>query len=522
MPFRRQDIPKTTRRSKEDGSRRLYPRILRDKAMVPRVEQMLAYLDAMVGRRRGDLQSDAVLDLIGDARLARCLLACVHGTYRYRPGELSDVIGEQRAANLAEWDLLTPADLRRYVFLEVNRRFDGAVGFNRDLVLTEIGETLNVTHDELATMLFLDAERNETLVRYGPRPTAEDVIARYNVLVLVSTLRHASRIELTLPGIERMLVDVLSRRYEVPVQWQGRDTVVIRGKRSENGTYGGFGGRVARVAAHLLLAAPSEVTGEAKVHLGSQTGTVIFDDRLLAPLRRPGRVVADAAGVIRAWELSEAIATWRKAGKSMDGWTVRRALEPTVVDGAILLPELTLTRDHFAVPLAVPSASANVAALSDVAATVPLVAFGRVAEQPGIVPITQADPSLLLDALERITAASETPVDARQRVIHLLHEHGWISSARLRELAGEGADTGPLVAALLATGEAVEVPSVGVCRVALLDELMATATESTLTGPPVTRVREAAVRLLGDQAAADALTLHLLSDATFWQLPHAA
>jgi hypothetical protein len=72
MAFRRQDIPRTTRKSEEGGPRRLYPRYIRDLAPLPKIELAIAYLDEMVGRRRADLSPDVILDLFGDLKLARC------------------------------------------------------------------------------------------------------------------------------------------------------------------------------------------------------------------------------------------------------------------------------------------------------------------------------------------------------------------------------------------------------------------------------------------------------------------
>ncbi|MCC6314352.1 MAG: hypothetical protein IT337_10105, partial [Thermomicrobiales bacterium] len=55
MAFRRQDIPKTTRKSGDEGLRRVYPRYAKDVALLPKIDLAIDYLDGMVGRRRGDL-----------------------------------------------------------------------------------------------------------------------------------------------------------------------------------------------------------------------------------------------------------------------------------------------------------------------------------------------------------------------------------------------------------------------------------------------------------------------------------
>src|SRR5215210_7347088 len=110
MAFRRQDIPKTTRKGKDGEGRRIYPRYLRDGSYLPKIEMAIGYLDGMVGRRRGDLSSDAVLDLLGDPKLARCVLNCLAETYRYRTPEFVEVVGDEVAERLAAWDLFTATD----------------------------------------------------------------------------------------------------------------------------------------------------------------------------------------------------------------------------------------------------------------------------------------------------------------------------------------------------------------------------------------------------------------------------
>src|SRR5918997_7090066 len=127
MAFRRQDIPKTTRKGEEGQPRRLYPRFAKDRALLPKVELAIGYLDGMVGRRRGDLSPDVVLELFGDPKLARCLLACLADSYRYRTPEIAEVVGEPAALALAAWDLLTPADVRGHVYRAANATQGGFV-----------------------------------------------------------------------------------------------------------------------------------------------------------------------------------------------------------------------------------------------------------------------------------------------------------------------------------------------------------------------------------------------------------
>src|SRR3712207_2728638 len=100
MAFRRQDIPKTTRKGEEGQPRRLYPRFAKDRTLLPKVELAIGYLDGMVGRRRGDLSPDVVLELFGDPKPARCILACLADSYRYRTPAIAEVVGDRKSTRL--------------------------------------------------------------------------------------------------------------------------------------------------------------------------------------------------------------------------------------------------------------------------------------------------------------------------------------------------------------------------------------------------------------------------------------
>ena len=71
------DLRKTTRRSGADGLRAVHPRFLRDRALAPRIELATRYLEGMLGRARSELDQEVVVQLFGDHKLARCIVACL-------------------------------------------------------------------------------------------------------------------------------------------------------------------------------------------------------------------------------------------------------------------------------------------------------------------------------------------------------------------------------------------------------------------------------------------------------------
>ncbi|HKG25920.1 MAG TPA: DUF790 family protein, partial [Thermomicrobiales bacterium] len=338
MAFRRQDIPKTTRRGKEGELRRIYPRYLRDASYLPKIELAISYLDGMVGRKRGDLSPDAVLDLLGDPKLARCVLSCLSDTYRYRTPDFAEVVGEEMALRLAGWDLMVAADVRDLVYRSLNERHQGVIAPDeRAAFLNELGDTLGVDDDTLDQLLHLDAERNAVLVRAGERPEAEDVVARYNAMLSFSVLRQSSAIELDLPGVLGTTVEAVCARWEVSCRRLAGHTWQLSGRKDVFGSWARFGIKLARCAVHLVMLAPETPSGLATVHLGEQTSRFLIDDRAVATLRPKRRAVAGPDGLIRAAILADELtATRRASAETGRGWTIRRATEPIVADDAVV------------------------------------------------------------------------------------------------------------------------------------------------------------------------------------------
>ena len=514
MAFRRQDIPKTTRKSETGGPRRLYPRYIRDLAPLPKIELAIAYLDDMVGRRRSELSPETILDLFGDLKLARCILTCLADSYRYRSPEIADVIGEADAVALAAWDLFTPADLRAHVYAAANLERSGVVaGAERAAFLAGVAAPLGMSDRQLAELLHLDAERNQVLIRVGPRPAASDITARYNALLTVSILRQASSIELTLPDLDASTIEVVCSRDGVPYRRLDAATIRLQGRRGATGGWAGFGGRLARCATHLVAACPKPPSGRAIVHLSDEPLDFALDAKAVTPLRPRARAVATAGGAIEAAAVAESVALLRrKGGGRTNGWSVRRSLEPVVVDGAQAMPELTLVRGETAIALVpIPRGTGcrlAIEALETIAASRPVLALGETAGSR--VPALQSsDAAQLLDLLEAIAGG----VDVSRTPLALIGEElgasGWVSEARLAQLFGVDWVTPDRTAPLTDDGDAVLIPGVGLCRVALLEDLGDRLATRALD---VVALRAAVEERIGAGPPADALSLYLLGE----------
>jgi len=513
MAFRRQDIPKTTRKPEEGGPRRIYPRFLRDRAILPKVELAIDYLDGMVGRRRGELSSDMLLELFGDPKLSRCLLACMGEHYVYRTPEIADLIGPEAAAALMKWEICTPADLRGHLYLVANATRDGFVaGDEREPFFAEAGELLGLSAAQVEELIHLDAERNAQLVRIGPRPCTEDVVARYNALLVLSVLRHASAIALDLPGLSIEAVSAVSARHDVPWFIVDSGHLQLAGRRSAVGTWSGFGSRLARCALHLLLLCPRTPAGEAKVHFGDQTYRFVIDSKCTAAIRPKLRVAADPDGIGAAATIADELVLHRRESNGLAGWRVRRWPEPVVVDGAVLLPELAFTYGQVSVAaLPVPSGreTANaLATLQQVNRARPVVALGLRGGIQGVPSVSGYDPEELGDLLAEIAQAADSEPSLVERIEDALAITGWLPTPRLEELVPGGADLEAFVAPLTARGD-VFIPGFGLCHASLIDELRAPLS----TGPvEIAAVRREVAARVGDTTGADALTLHLLTN----------
>ena len=511
MTFRRQDIPKTTRRV-EDGPRRLYPRYLRDDSVLPSIGLAIDFLERMRHRRREEIPADTVLDVFGDLKVARCVLACLADEYRYRSPEFGDVLDEAALSGLAGWDLLAPADLRAHVYGVINDSTHGGRGFivpvDRGRLLDEVGTTLGIGGGELDRLMTLDAERNAVLDRTGLRPEPVDVRARYNVTLLFSLLRHASSVTLELPGLADEAVAAVAGRYGVPWRRDG-DVVHLTGRRATTGTWAGFGGRVARAAMHLIVLHPSRTTGEATVHLGDRTCTLLLDAKAMAVLRPKSAHATRSGSLADVDRVIEAIQTDRR-GVGLGGWTMRRMPAPVTNATGLVLPDLAFTRDGVTVGLLVTPApgTTGTTALAAVESCRPLIVLGNGSGSNRLSADALSVPALLdrLDAISAEVHAQSDPMTAVAAELEMA-DRSWVPDGRIHDLLGPAEI--PARWRTPAGTEVVHIPGFGICRPALLDTI-----QGRLGSGPgsVLALRDAIADVVADGPAADALTLHLLRD----------
>src|SRR5690242_16629494 len=122
----RQNLKKTVRRSASDGRTYVYPHQLsggpaaRGREVRAQLAIAIRYCETMVGQRRLAFDTEALIALFGDPKLARGQVAAFARYYRYRRLEFADVVPAALAEGLHEKRLGTAPALRANLFRFLN------------------------------------------------------------------------------------------------------------------------------------------------------------------------------------------------------------------------------------------------------------------------------------------------------------------------------------------------------------------------------------------------------------------
>ena len=423
------DLRKTTRRSSREGMRVVYPRLLRDATLAPRIEMAIRYMERMLGQPRRALDDEVIVQLFGDHKVARCLVACLGAHYRHRPRALVEVLPSERVAALAAEGITSASELRLWLFRRVNRELAGfAGGEERAGFVAEAERTLGLGTGQLDTLITLDAPEQAILVRIGPRPAADDVIARYNYAVVTALLAQAplTRVNLAraLSAADAGAVYALAERLGVSLELGGRE-LVLHGRQDALESWTRHGAKVARLLAMLLLCGLPARGGEALV-AAPQGGEWLFrmDSETLSLLGATAHPRLDLPSLVAGFDQLERLyadfAALRRAG-ALDGWALRRMGEPLVARGRLALALCQFVRSDERVAL-LPYVSES-GDLTEMAEATPLLALrigdashgnGRAASLEELAYSCREDLLALPGALERATLAVARRMDVAQ------------------------------------------------------------------------------------------------------------
>lgn len=481
MAFRLADVKKTVR-SRSDGHRYIHPRLLEGAAVSTQVGLALAYLHARLGRPRREIDPEMLVRFFGDPKVARGLVGCLRHTYRWRTQELADVLEVKDLARLAARGIHTPSDLRLFLYDALNARGHGFLPAERDEHVRPLARRLRLTPAKLDQLVALDAEENAVLVRVGPVPEPEHVVALYNYHVVDAILRNSAYVELTgVDRAQRAELEASCLTQGVVPAWEGR-AMRLHNRPDAFGSYARSGLRLTRALYAACAAAGVRNTplplasGRAQVALPGKPAFYVLD-------RETVRALTAGTGIMRhaaPWpELREA---WdrHRATAGTAGWRLIGAPDAILSPAGLALAPFACRRDEAQV-LLWPARTA--AELDDAVA---LRASGL-----DVLPIVWEDANAAahaesacvrdVDGVAAIVAALEAhwsggrvPAGAQalDGLLAELDARGFIPEAQVADALGCAAiEELPVRLRALDERRATYVPGLGLCSRAFADEM---------------------------------------------------
>jgi predicted nuclease of restriction endonuclease-like RecB superfamily len=376
--------------TRHNGDVWVAPYLLAPRERTRDLEALIQLFEAYVGQPRGLFPEERPAELIGDYRLARCLMACLLEWYNWLSPEWPGPVVESESNALTAAGISSASDLRLVLYDYVNQGWNGYLASSeREKALNGLAAGIGISRPALDKLLSLDYENEAQLVRTASaRPTAAALALRYNQRAVETLLSHASHIEWVLPatmtdGTAGGLGTVVKRvcflarkmgvRYDVAFTGAGLDTaetaplesfgqaisIILYGPLEVMGAPAQYGERLARLARALLgyrrspgsgraaLASPG-LSGRARMYLYGRPAWFRLDSRLIqhlgAQARDPEDAVADLGFDSSVEHDLYADFTLLSASGEARGWELEREPEPILVADTILVPDFALTR----------------------------------------------------------------------------------------------------------------------------------------------------------------------------------
>ena len=178
------------------------PRLLRPREHVRALAALIALHEEHVGRTRAEFPADRPAELIGDYRLARCLVTALGEWYAWESPAWPGRASPAEAAALAARGIASPVDLRLALYDAVNAGGSGYLpAAEREAALDAFAASLCSARSTLDALLVLDREERAVLRRIATQlPTPAQLAARYNQLALEALLAAAATVEWVLPA----------------------------------------------------------------------------------------------------------------------------------------------------------------------------------------------------------------------------------------------------------------------------------------------------------------------------------
>jgi len=476
VAFRLADVKKTVR-SRADGERYLHPKLLDPAVVSAQVTLALAYFQSRLGRARHETDPEMLVRFFGDPKVARCLVACLGASYRWRTQGFAEVLEPGDVTHLAVLGLRTPSDLRLRLYDGVNERGHGFLGAEREDNLRPIARGLRLSNAKLDQLVALDAEENAVLVRVGPIPEPARVAALYNAHAVDAVLRNSASIELE--GVDlaaRARLEDACALHGVALERDGA-RVILRNKPDLFGSYARGGVHLTRALYAAAAGAPALLSaGRALVHLGGKRAVYLFDKET------PRALTGGTRRVRHAVTRPEFRDDWNRyragAGTGPAGWRLVTAPEPLLSDAGLLLAPYAFVRDETRVllwPATSPGALDDLLAIHAAGLAVLAISAGGVdsalpADLPSV--CVTGGVAAIVEALNAYWSDGRVSVDAQamETLLAEVEARGFVAEETVAE-ALRCADDGELAARLrrLDPERGVYVPGVGVCSSAFAE-----------------------------------------------------
>ncbi len=196
------DLKKTIRRTHDAVY--LTPYLIRPNELTGPLTALIALHESWLGRARAAFPRDAPAEIVGDYRLARCLVTCLGEWYEWRAPDWPGPAASKEVTALAGRGIDTPGRLRLALYDSVNASAGGYLSAEmRDAGLDACAAALGIGRASLDALLYLDADERAMLTRLtSDAPAPALLAARYNQRALEALLTASSTVEWTLAGGE--------------------------------------------------------------------------------------------------------------------------------------------------------------------------------------------------------------------------------------------------------------------------------------------------------------------------------
>lgn len=191
MRFSLQDIRKSVQR--RGGTLAVSLHFLRSGELQDEILCLLMYYERLLGEPQRAYSLDEARAIIGEYRMAHCLIATLSHWYSWQPRAWSDVV-QERAGNAQLLALSSPAQLRLALYTFVQENYAGFLSAEqRPAALQAFAAPYHITAEDLEYLLALDSEEEALLTRVAEQaPTPAEVAALYNQWTFEAALFNAS------------------------------------------------------------------------------------------------------------------------------------------------------------------------------------------------------------------------------------------------------------------------------------------------------------------------------------------